>query len=218
MPIKNSIEKFYKYIKSLNLDLNQHSEEFEYKNAALILVDAVLSMNRKYDSFVVPRIKLVKKAGIKTLGDLKDKIDSEKVTGFCDVWQYNHVARVKILRSLVKKFLQIKKNSGIIDDLKALHFWGKNSRIDDFKTFNVKGIGFTTFQYLRLMCGADTTKPDVHLKRAVKDGIGKSVSEIETVRIVETVAKQLGVSARQLDYAIWKYYSKRSDRPAQQIL
>lgn len=60
------------------------------------------------------------------------------------------------------------------------------------------------------MCGADTTKPDIHLKRAVKDGTGKNLSPEEVVQVVEETAKKLDVKARQLDYALWGYYSRRS--------
>ena len=210
LEINNEIETFVEYIKRLHLNLNQHTEELEYKNAVLILVDAVLSMNRKYDSFVVPRIKLIKATKIETLDELKEKIKTETVQGFCKIWQYNHVSRVITLEHLVNKFLQIKKDLKISNDLDALHLWGKSSSVDDFKSFNVSGIGFTTFQYIRLMCGADTIKPDIYLKRSVKGAVGRAVTEAETVQIVEGAAKQLAISARQLDYAIWKYYSEMS--------
>lgn len=210
---KSEIETFVKYIEKLHLNLEQQTEELDYKNAVLILVDAVLSMNRKYDSFVVPRIKLIKETGIATLEDLKEKIQDESVEGFCKVWRYNHISRVIILESLVDKFLKIKKNLDASNDLEALHLWGKNSSVADFKNFNVSGIGFTTFQYIRLMCGADTIKPDIYLKRSVKGAIGRTASETEIVQIVEGAAKQLGTSARQLDYAIWKYYSEMSRSP-----
>ncbi len=57
-------DSFLHYVNSLNLDFNQTPGEFDYDNPVLILVDAVLSMNRKYDSFVVPRVELIRKSGI----------------------------------------------------------------------------------------------------------------------------------------------------------
>src|SRR3989344_8072031 len=105
---EDETEAFVRYIRKLHLNLNQHTEELEYKNAVLILVDAVLSMNRKYESFVVPRIRLIKATKIETLDELKEKIKTETVQGFCKIWQYNHVSRVITLENLVNKFLQIK--------------------------------------------------------------------------------------------------------------
>lgn len=205
-----STDNFSHYVKSLNLDFNQTPGEFNYDNPVLILVDAVLSMNRKYDSFVVPRVELIRKSNIKTLEQALQTIENEGVKGFCRIWKYNHPERVEILKRLINKCIEIKKEFKIDDGLIALQTWGKQSTVGDYKKFNVRGFGFTTFQYLRLMCGADTTKPDIHLKRAVKDGTGKNLSPEEVVQVVEETAKQLNVKTRQLDYALWSYYSKRS--------
>jgi len=168
-------------------------------------------MNRKYDSFVVPRVKLMRKSGVKTLEKLLETINDEGINGFCKIWNYRHPKRVEILENLANKFLQIKKELNALSDLKALNEWGKQSKADDYPKFSVKGIGFVTYQYLRLMCGADTTKPDVHLKSAVKEGTGNKLPEAEVVQVVEQSAKRMNVKARQLDYALWRYYSKRAD-------
>lgn len=204
------VEEFCRSIEKLPLDFNQEPGEFVYESAVLILVDAVLSINRRYDSFVVPRVGLVRKRGIKTLEELKAKIKNDGVKKFCEVWDYNHPERVRILERLIEKFLKTKEELGVSGDLEALHKWGKQSRIEDFKHFDVKGIGFTTFQYLRMMCGADTTKPDVHLKRAVRGRIGVTLSEPKIVRIIEAAAKRLKIPTRRLDYALWAYYSRRA--------
>lgn len=203
------VDNFANYVKSLNLDFNQTPGEFDYDNPVLILVDAVLSMNRRYDSFVVPRVELMRKSGIKTLEQALQVIEDKGTDGFCKIWNYKHPERVEILKRLINKYLQVKKNLKIDDGLMVLKEWAKKSTVSDYKNFNIKGIGFVTYQYLRLMCGADTTKPDVHLKRAVKEGTGRNLSETEVVQVVEQTAKKFNVKARQLDYALWSYYSKR---------
>lgn len=73
----------------------------------------------------------------------------------------------------------------------------------------MKGIGFTTFQYLRMLCGADTVKPDVHISKAVREALGKQLSPMAVVELVEQSAKNMGIQARQLDYTIWLHYSKK---------
>lgn len=199
---------FINYIYSLNLNFNQKPGEFDYDNPVLILVDAVLSMNRKYDSFVVPRIELIRKSGIKTFKETLETIENLGIEGFCKIWNYNHPERVEILKRLVNKFQQVQKELKVSSDLIVLKEWAKQSTATDYSKFGVKGIGFVTYQYLRLMCGADTTKPDVHLKRAVKEGTNKKLSETEVVQVVEETAKKMNIKARQLDYALWRYYSK----------
>lgn len=202
-------DDFGNYVLSLNLDFSQKPGEFDYDNPILILVDAVLSMNRKYDSFVVPRVELIRKSGIKTLEEVLIIIENKGINGFCEIWNYNHPERVEILKRLANKFLQIKTELKVTDDLATLKEWAKQSSATNYPKFGVRGIGFVTYQYLRLMCGADTTKPDVHLKRAVKEGTGQKLPEAKVVQIVELTAKKINVKARQLDYALWRYYSKR---------
>jgi len=200
-------DKFCNFIKKLSLEFGNLPEEFDYDNPPLILIDAVLSINRRYREFVVPRIELMKGENIKTLEELRRKIDDLGKDGFCELWNYNHPDRVRMLSDLTDKFLKIKKEFRLSDDLQVLHKWGKQSKVSDSHDFNIRGIGFTTFQYLRLLCKADTTKPDRHILRAVKEGIGQNVPELEAVDIIEKAAKKLNIPVRQLDYALWKHYS-----------
>jgi hypothetical protein len=74
------------YVKRLRLDFRLTGTEFGYENPVLILVDAVLSMNRKYDAFVVPRIRLMEQTGLCTLMGLRERIQKEGVTGR-DIWE-----------------------------------------------------------------------------------------------------------------------------------
>ncbi len=202
------VERFLSFVRSLSLDFETVPAEFFYDNPVLILLDAVLSINRPYEKFVVPRIELARKWPIRALSQLKAEIAEVGVQGFCDRWHYQHPERVGILATLVDKFLEIKNEVGIADDLAALQFWGERSSVDDFSSFRIRGVGFTTFQYLRLLCGAVTAKPDVHLKRAVEDGIGKRLTEREVVALVEETARRWPILARRLDYALWRYYSQ----------
>lgn len=200
---------FLRHIKTLPLDLGQNVPEFHYANPVLILVDCVLSMNRKYEGFVVPRIKLIENANITSLKQLDDIIKQEGIEGFAHVWNYSDQRRVEILENLIKKFLKLKEQYGLSGDLETLQKWGKRAKPEEWKTFGVKGIAFTTYQYLRILCGANTIKPDIHIKRAFVEGVGENRPLEEIVEVIELTAKQLHVSASQLDYALWSYYSKR---------
>lgn len=203
------IDKFCKFIKELSLNFGDLPPEFDYENPVLILVDAVLSINRRYKEFVVPRVELIKKENINTLEELVQKIKELGEDGFCKLWNYNHSDRVRMLKELTELFLEIKKELGINNDLDVLHKWGEQSTTNDFKNFNIRGIGFTTFQYIRLLCKANTTKPDRHILRAIKDGIGQDLFGAEAVCIIEKASEKLNVSVRQLDYELWKHYSQK---------
>lgn len=101
-------------------------------------------------------------------------------------------------------FLAYKREHGIAKDLDAMRHWAFQP---DRQTLSVYGIGFPTTQYIRILAGADTVKPDKHIRKAVKDAFGRSAGDLTTVLLLEATARHMGVSARKLDYAIWKIYS-----------
>ena len=53
--------------------------------------------------------------------------------------------------------------------------------------------------------GVETFKPDVHLKGFVRSIIRRNLPDAELVRVLEGVAKQLGVNAYDLHNSIWEY-------------
>lgn len=204
------VQPFSEFINTLPLNLDQEVSEFNYTNPVLILADAILSMNRKYEAFVVPRIKHLEKSNIISLDQLDTIITQNGIEAFVQRWNYNDPKRVEILQILAKKFLQLKKEYELADDLETLHKWGNETKRQEWTSFGVKGIAFTTYQYLRILCGANTAKPDIYIQRAFKEAIGKSRPLEEIVEVVEETAKQMNIPAQQLDYALWSYYSQKN--------
>ena len=209
MITKELIHTFEKFIRSLSLDFTRRPKEFGYRNPALILADAVLSINRNYKYFVMPRITLLEQSNISSFENLIAKIEKIGADGFCELWRYNHKSRVELLHILATRFMIIRKDMKARTDLNALHQWGKITQPGDFRDFNVPGIGFTTFQYLRMMCGANTVKPDVHISKAILLGTGERLSAIDKVNLVEQTAVSMGIQAQDLDYALWHFYSNK---------
>lgn len=207
--VENSAHKFASYLDRIKLRIIELSNEFGYLAPSLVLVDAVLSINRPYTKLVVPRVKIFQENNINSLTQLNDLINERGEVGICEYWCYNHRERVGILSRLTNKYLSWESGNNLPDSIGSLKLWGINSKMEDFDNFNVRGIGFTTFQYLRLLTGANTTKPDVHLKRAIFDGLGKNVGEKGIVRITERTSEILNVPTRKLDYSIWHYYSNK---------
>lgn len=202
----------YKYIKkleSLDLDFSMLPQAFGYDNPNLICLDVVLSMNRQYNTFVIPRLNFFKTnfPEIQTLQDLKNLITRVGIYSFESVWNYKHPQRVIILRDLISFFLENKKQINISEDLSSMIYWAKNADITNQELLPVKGIGFVTTQYIRKMLGVDTVKPDIHIKRSVELWLGEKMSYKQIVLFIEDVAKKLGLTPTQLDHAIWKYFS-----------
>lgn len=204
-----ALKKYIEFINSLNLSFDKKSEEYGYENPVILLMDATLSINRRYNNFVLPRIEYFKKAysNTNTLEKLNNLIKEKGLRGFQNVWNYKHPKRVEILRNLTKFFLQYKNENNIKDDLKAMRHWAQNVDLSSKKILPVDGIGFATSQYVRKMLGVDSVKPDVHIKKSIFEGTKEKISDRKTVLFVEKAAKEMDVTATALDYAIWKYYS-----------
>ena len=210
------LERLKKYTSDLSLDLNINKElarEYYYKNPSLILCDAILYINRNYNNLVIPRInKLEKKfeeENVDTIKSLMDKIENIGINNFKLFWDYNHSRAVEMLKELCKYFLKSNINS-----LAEIKKWAKESTVEDVIGIQeIKGIGFSTYQYLRMLSGASTSKPNDSIKQAIKDAgidIPKS-NEKKLVTLMENTSKSLGIDVRVLDYAIWEKFSKKSD-------
>ena len=85
-----------------------------------------------------------------------------------------------------------------------------NAEPDGYKKLNIKGVKIATFQWLRMLFGADTSKPDVHIMNFIHDTIDQELSEDECVLLIEGVASYLEVSERDVDGAIWEFMASRS--------
>jgi hypothetical protein len=114
---------------------------------------------------------------------LNQLIQQQGYDGFCIVWKYRHLARVDLLHRLSAKFLDYKNQINQVDDLAAMKHWAAKVEVMGYLNFDVKGIGLATFQYLRMLLGVATVKPDVHISRAVALALGENRSLVES-RIV----------------------------------
>jgi hypothetical protein len=183
-------------------------ENFGHETAALCCIDAVLSINRRYRAFVVPRLAQFRDnfRNVRTLADLRsllDENDAEEVA--LKVMHYRDIARVFLLRRLVERLQEIVLEAGSgADESIALGKWARSVRVEDCKNFGVRGIGLATFQYIRMLFGADTAKPDVHLVRFVSRSLGRPARPLEVIRMIEMLAKRKSLSVTTVDHTIWQ--------------
>ncbi len=208
----DEVEKTVTHIIGLGLSFDHEPEEHNYGSAVLILSDAILSVRRNYNVVVRPIINRIQhhKLHEKSLEQLVHLIDERGPQNLMDLWQYQDKERVVRLRSLSQKFIDLRAKLEVHDDLDLLRRWAHSAVPEDSKAFGIKGVGIATFQYLRILSGVDTVKPDVHLQQAVKDAIGRQCSDFDLIRLIEATARQMEIPARKLDYAIWEYYSDKA--------
>ena len=200
-----------KVVQLIDLQLGLYiPQEHHYPNLVLVLADVVLSANRHYEEFVRPRVALLKELAIPDLATLIQLIDTLGVDTFCLYWNYRHPERVRILYNLSRRCLELLPYSEEDDEVERLRAWAQYSTTDDFSFFtDMPGFGFVSFQYLRILLGANTIKPDVHISNFIYQATGQRLSPPKLIDLLEAVATKMEVSASALDHAIWRYQSTK---------
>ena len=194
---KQDIERVLEYLAQIPMTYDVQPEEFGYSNPVLVCMDAVLSINRKYNSFVVPRLQyfMQKYPDVTELANLKQLVQEVGYDGFHLAWNYRHPARVMVLERLADRYIEHNLENEFADDLQGMRHWARSVAVTDYRHFGVEGIGLATFQYLRMMLGVSTIKPDVHIKKAMEAALGRKAGEIESISLLEEASRALNLPA-----------------------
>jgi hypothetical protein len=70
----------------------------------------------------------------------------------------------------------------------------------DYLSVAARGFGLAGFQYLRMLFGAQTTKPDIHIIRFVSTIIGRKVTDVQALYLLERTAKTCRLAASGVGY------------------
>lgn len=116
------------------------------------------------------------------------------------LWGNNLWKRIEWLRGLVV-FL----SESDLNDYNSLKAWAHSSDFRRDFEGRVKYLGIAAYKWLTMRLGVDTIKPDVHLHNFVEPIVGHPVTDDELVRVLESVAGDLGMGPRALDASIWEY-------------
>lgn len=208
--MKEKLDKLEKFIEKTKVVDDVGNKLGTYSNAVLICIDAVLSINRQYYKFVVPRIIYFqeKYSYINTLNKLIEVIEQENIIGFSKYWNYKHDQRALTLYELTKKLIDITNEYKELDELSALKKWATEVSPLDYKQFNVNGIGLATFQYIRMMLGAKTVKPDVHIKKIITEILNEKINDAQIITLFEKACDDLELDISVVEHSLWLQSAK----------
>jgi hypothetical protein len=172
------------------------------------IIDCVLSLNRNFDRFVVPRVERFQRANpnLQRVAELAEMISNYPCAADFveDQLQYRHADRARVLKEVVGFVGGVVGRNPDVEEADSLKRWAANASPKDVGALKISGFGISGFQYLRILFGAQTTKPDIWIIRFVSDAVGYPVSAIAAVGLLEAASRKLGVSASDVDATIWE--------------
>lgn len=122
---------------------------------ALRVIDCVLSLNRNYDRFVVPRLDRFERdfPQVQSVGDLYTEITkwSSPQEFVSRALRYNHEACAITLGSVPRWLVTISGKGTPAAQLANVETWAKTARFSDYKGLRIRGFGLAGFQYLRML-------------------------------------------------------------------
>lgn len=188
--------------------LPKHRKPPKYQSPALALIDAILSICQRYNAFVVPHVGAfrTKHPAVNTLDELRALIDKccGPVRFFEKELDYSHPERAQTFHDVLEYLRGIVGKYRGSSEFDRLCNWGTAVSPVNHKDVDIYGFGLATFQYLRILFGADTCKPDRWIRRYVKKVIGRPVSPWRALQLMERSAGIAGMSLREIDREIWR--------------
>lgn len=162
-------------------------------------------------------------------------LESCRVTSFAELAALNHrdstlqqIFEAKRKRRVLIRGAEVFADIDAETDLARLQLWADsadpyNHEADSFGAIN--GVGLRTFQYLRMIAGIDTVKPDIQVRRFVEalvDDTGNTHLDASGGQAVlescEWLAAVTDYRMIDLDQIAWWFFSDATDRHAANTL
>ena len=211
---KEYIEAVASRLKAVSPDLYDGDSGDGDDPLAVKVIHSVISQGLTYETTVRPRLVNFKKnrPDVRSVRQLADLIASYTTPLDFLTKEVNLSNRLKAgaIEGLAKYLCGIIDASPTDPEEETLKQWAIRVEPDGYKQLNIKGVKIATFQWLRMLLGADTSKPDVHVMNFINETIGKKLSEDKCVLVLEGVASYLEMSERDVDAAIWRFMSSSS--------
>lgn len=209
--------------------------EYRYAHSSLCLLDAVYSINAKYQSVrrddgegVIGRY--CRSAGLEpfestktgedTLTNLRSRLTDRGPELFAKEVLRNRSrgnvgGRVTSLKSEILAQLADWLTRQGVDGLDSLQKWSLRSHPDQvefaLKAEGIRGIGSTTLKYLMMLAGnSNQIKPDRHIKDFVSDIVHHPVGSDEATEVLKDEATRVGACPMEVDHSVWFYQRERS--------
>ena len=182
-------------------------------------LDCVLPLRRRDGSVVGPWVRRFagnhpEVTSCRSLLDLVQRYESP-LEFHRKALRMDSPGKANALVGVLEYLIDIQSRFDEASEQERLEAWAKWTRPADYITVDVRGFALAGFQYLRMLFGAETVKPDAHILRYAELVLDRSIrgnhrAQMAVIYAYESAAEKLGRSARQIDVAIWEHQSGRT--------
>lgn len=202
MNIPNQLNAIYEIRKALeeNSSLKERAANYGtlYKGErGLMVVDVVSSRQRRYDSYVIPKI-------IPQYRSVAKDLSLQELASNSPIWLPLRDGEADTMKSIAKVLINYGNTRGLTDEEKIVRRWADDK--DAFQeVLDIKGIGPALLQYLRMRSGADSLKVDVRVIEELGK-LGLPVHWFTADGLLELcveIANEANCTLLELDQVLW---------------
>ena len=192
------------------------------QSPAVKVINSVLSLGLDYRKVVKPKLDAFqeKNPDVRQVTELAAFIEEDYQTPIDFLnkeFNYKHkpksIRKANAINSVCEKLCDIINASPSVPEEDAIRQWALQAKPKGYSVWNIKEFRLTGFQWLRVLFGADTVKPDKHILNFLADTLNEKFPRsdkklLEAVDLIEEASAHSEFSARDIDRIIWIFESE----------
>ena len=215
MAKKERIAKILKRIRQIAPDpLNRDNTVLDQSSAVKVL-NSVLSLGMKYRTVVKPKLDAFQEnnPNVIQVSDLANLIARypTPIDFLAQEFGYKHkprnIMKANAIDAVTSYLCSVVSESPEASEEVAIGQWAITVKPEGYYHLGIKGFKIAGFQWLRMLFGADTVKPDRHIVNFLSDTLNQPISPLESVELIEETSAHSEFSARDIDRIVWNFMS-----------
>ena len=189
---------------------------------AVKVINSVLSLGMDYRRVIEPKLDAFQKNNpdvrqVTELAAFIEEDDQTPIDFLNKEFGYEHkpksIRKANAINSVCGKLCDIINASPSVPEEDAIRQWALQAKPKGYRVWNIKEFGLTGFQWLRVLFGADTSKPDTHILNFLAGTLNEKFPQtsekkkLEAVELIEETSAHSEFSARDIDRIIWLFMS-----------
>lgn len=193
------------------------------QSPAVKVINSVLSLGMDYRKVIEPKLDAFqdKNPDVRQVTELAAFIkDYGNPIDFLikEFNNYKHkpknIRKANAINSICEKLGGIINASPSVPEEDAIRQWALRAKPKGYSEWDIKEFRLTGFQWLRVLFGADTSKPDTHILNFLADTLNEKFPQtsekkkLEAVELIEEASAHSEFSARDIDRIMWIFGSE----------